>query len=91
MPAFQAVTYDFFFAVARPPFRPPFRDDDLLVAFPRPEPLFFPPPDDLFTVAQARALAVFFETPRRSYPFSMCVALRFCLLVYLDLLPCGMA
>jgi hypothetical protein len=48
--------------------------------FPRPDPLFFPPPLDLFTVAQARASAVFFETPRFSYPSSMCFALRFCLL-----------
>jgi hypothetical protein len=32
----------------------------------RPEPLFFPPPSCLFTVAQARAFAVFLETPRFS-------------------------
>jgi hypothetical protein len=59
------------------------RDDDLSVVFPRPEPLFFPPCVDLFTVAQARAFAVFFETPRFSYPSSMCPAWRFCLSVYL--------
>ena len=42
---------------------------------------FFPPPVSLFTVAHARAFAVFFLTPRFSYPFSMCAAWRFCLLV----------
>jgi len=30
------------------------------------EPLFFPPPSVLFTVAHARAAAVFRETPRLS-------------------------
>ena len=45
-------------------FRPPLRDDALLVFLPRPLPLFFPPPVDLFTVAQARALAVLLLVPR---------------------------
>jgi hypothetical protein len=31
--------------------------------FPRPAPLFLPPPDSLFTVAQARDSAYFFDTP----------------------------
>jgi hypothetical protein len=53
-------------AEARPPALPPFRDELLLVFLPRPEPLFFPPPDSLFTVAQARRSASSFETPRSS-------------------------
>lgn len=67
----------------------PFDDDDeerrLL-----PEPPFLPPPSCLLTVAQARRSASFVETPRFSYPSSMCSALRFCLAVYLDLSPRGM-
>ena len=57
-----------------PPLRPPFFADALLVFLPRPEPDFLPPPLDFFRVAQARASAVFFYTPRRSYPSSMCSA-----------------
>ena len=53
-------------AEARPPARPPFREELLLVFLPRPEPLFFPPPDSLFTVAQARRSASFREVPRFS-------------------------
>ena len=53
-------------ADARPPLRPPFRDELRLVFFPRPEPLFFPPPVSLFTVAQARRSASPRETPRFS-------------------------
>ena len=66
-------------AEARPPIRPPFRDELVLVFFPRPEPLFFPPPVSLFTVAQARRSASSRPTPRSSYPSSMCSAMRFCL------------
>jgi len=68
-------------AVARPPFFPPFLDELLLAFFPRPEPLFFPPPVSLFTVAQARRPASLRDTPLFSYPSSMCSAWRFCLLV----------
>ena len=53
-------------AVARPPLRPPFFADALLVFLPRPEPLFFPPPLDLFTVAHARLSASFLDVPRFS-------------------------
>src|SRR4030095_4733096 len=76
-----ARTSDFRLDAVRPPFRPPFLLGLWSSFFPRPEPLFFPPPLDLLTVAHARAFAVFFETPFFSYPFSMCSALRFCLLV----------
>lgn len=51
-------------AAARPPFLPPFRDELRVVFLPRPEPLFFPPPVSLFTVAQARRSASRRETPR---------------------------
>ena len=51
-------------AEARPPFLPPLRDELRLVFLPRPEPLFFPPPVSLFTVAQARRSASRRETPR---------------------------
>ena len=54
------------FAAARPPFLPPFRDGARFTFFPRPEPLFFPPPVSSFTVAQARRAASFGETPRFS-------------------------
>jgi len=64
-----------------PPIFPPFRDDAWLTLCPRPEPLFFPPPVSLFTVAHARRSASFFGVPRFSYPFSMCSACRFCLSV----------
>jgi len=57
--------------LALPPFRPPLREDDVLVAFPRPLPDFFPPPVSLFTVAHARRSASFVPTPRFSYPSSM--------------------
>jgi hypothetical protein len=53
-------------AVASPPFRPPFFAEALLLFFPRPDPLFFPPPLDLFTVAHARFSASFFDVPRFS-------------------------
>jgi hypothetical protein len=53
-------------AEARPPIRPPFLDELRLVFFPRPEPLFLPPPVSLFTVAQARRSASRRETPRFS-------------------------
>jgi hypothetical protein len=77
-------------AEARPPARPPFREELLLVFLPRPEPLFLPPPESLFTVAQARRSASSSETPRSSYPSSMWWAFRFCLPVYADLSPRGM-
>jgi hypothetical protein len=53
-------------ADARPPFLPPFREELRLVFLPRPEPLFFPPPVSLFTVAQARRAASRPDTPRFS-------------------------
>jgi hypothetical protein len=53
-------------ADARPPARPPFRAGAVFVFFPRPEPLFRPPPDILFSVAHARRSASFFGTPRLS-------------------------
>jgi hypothetical protein len=68
-------------AEARPPFLPPFREELRLVFFPRPDPLFFPPPVSLFTVAQARRSASLRDAPRFSYPSSMCSAWRFCFLV----------
>ena len=68
-------------AAARPPFLPPLREELLLAFFPRPEPLFLPPPVSLFTVAQARRADSPRPTPRFSYPSSMCSACRFCLLV----------
>jgi hypothetical protein len=49
---------------ALPPLRPPFREALRVVFFPRPEPLFFPPPVSLFTVAQARRSASRREIPR---------------------------
>src|SRR5213078_4627077 len=74
-------------ARARPPLRPPLRDAERFSFFPRPDPLFFPPPVSLFTVAQARRSASLLDVPRFSYPSSMCSALRFCLLEYFALLP----
>jgi hypothetical protein len=53
-------------ADARPPARPPFRAGAVFVFFPRPEPLFRPPPDISFSVAHARRSASFFGTPRFS-------------------------
>lgn len=53
-------------ADARPPARPPFRAGAAFVFFPRPAPLFRPPPDILFSVAHARRSASFFGTPRLS-------------------------
>ncbi|HZQ61843.1 MAG TPA: hypothetical protein VFC24_10865 [Casimicrobiaceae bacterium] len=55
-----------FFAVLEPPLRPPLRAGALFVFLPRPEPLFLPPPDILFTVAHARCSASFLPTPRFS-------------------------
>jgi hypothetical protein len=75
---------------AAPPFLPPFRAAVLVLFLPRPDPLCFPPPSSLFTVAQARRSASRRETPRFSYPSSICSAFRFCLLVYDDLSPRGM-
>ena len=49
-----------------PPFCPPFRAGVVLTGWPRPEPLFFPPPVILLTVAQARFSASSFGTPRFS-------------------------
>jgi hypothetical protein len=65
-------------ADARPPIRPPFRAGALFVLFPRPAPLFRPPPDISFSVAHARRSASFRGTPRARYPSSMCSACRFC-------------
>ena len=53
-------------AAAFPPFLPTFRDGAQFTFFPRPEPLFFPPPVSSFTVAQARRAASFSDTPRFS-------------------------
>jgi hypothetical protein len=53
-------------AEARPPFLPPFREELRFDFFPRPEPLFLPPPVSLFTVAHARLSASPRETPRFS-------------------------
>jgi hypothetical protein len=53
-------------AEAFPPFRPPLRAGAVEVRFPRPDPLFLPPPDILFSVAQARRSASFRDTPRFS-------------------------
>jgi hypothetical protein len=50
-------------AEALPPVRPPLRAGAFDVRLPRPEPLFFPPPDILFSVAQARRAASFRGTP----------------------------
>jgi hypothetical protein len=77
-------------AAARAPFFPPFFDGPRLGFLPRPDPLFFPPPDSSFTVAQARRAASARETPRFSYPSSICRARRFCFAVYDDLSPRGM-
>jgi hypothetical protein len=65
-------------AEARPPFLPPFREELRFAFLPRPEPLFLPPPVSLFTVAHARRAASPRETPRFSYPSSICSAWRFC-------------
>ena len=51
-------------ADALPAFFPPLRDEVLFTFLPRPDPLFFPPPVSLFTVAQARFSASLLETPR---------------------------
>jgi hypothetical protein len=75
---------------AAPPFRPPLREELLVLFFPRPDPLFLPPPSSLFTVAHARRAASFRETPRFSYPSSIRSAFRFCFPVYDDLSPRGM-
>jgi hypothetical protein len=47
-------------------FLPPFREEDFVLFFPRPDPDFLPPPDSLFTVAHARRSASFFDVPRFS-------------------------
>jgi hypothetical protein len=56
----------FFAAFFLPPFFPPFLEALRFSFFPRPEPLFLPPPDSLFTVAQARDAASSLDTPRFS-------------------------
>ena len=56
-------------------------DDELFFADLRPEPDLRPPPDSLFTVAQARDSASSSDTPLSLYPSSMCSACRFCLSV----------
>jgi hypothetical protein len=66
---------------AAPPLRPPFFAGSLFTGLPTPDPDFFPPPVILLTVAQARRSASSSETPRFSYPSSMCSACRFCLVV----------
>jgi hypothetical protein len=48
----------------------------LLLALP--EPLFLPPLDNLFTVAQARRLATDLDLPLVLYPAAICFAWRFC-------------
>jgi hypothetical protein len=53
-------------ADARPPKRPPFRDEAWDSDLPRPEPLFLPPPLSLFTVAHALRSASSSGTPRDS-------------------------
>jgi hypothetical protein len=53
-------------ADAWPPSRPPFCDEAWVSGRPRPEPLFFPPPLSLLTVAQALRSASFSGTPRDS-------------------------
>ena len=53
-------------AAEAPPLRSPVRAGCLFVFLPRPEPLFFPPPLVLLTVAQALRSASFFGTPRFS-------------------------
>ena len=58
-------------AVAAPPIRPPLRAGAVFVRRPRPEPERLPPPDILFSVAQARRSASRLGTPRLSYPSSM--------------------
>jgi len=42
------------------------RDEERFSVFPRPEPLFLPPPDSLLTVAQARRFASLLLLPRFS-------------------------
>jgi len=49
-----------------PPFWPPFFDELVSLLWPRPEPLFLPPPVSLLTVAQARRSASSLPTPRCS-------------------------
>jgi hypothetical protein len=53
-------------ADAAPPSRPPLRDGAWFSGFPRPLPLFLPPPVSLLTVAQARRSASSLGTPRCS-------------------------
>jgi hypothetical protein len=66
-----------------------FEEDPLF--FFEPDPPFFPPPSCLLTVAHARRSASLSDTPRFSYPSSICSALRFCFAVYFDLSPCGIS
>ena len=53
-------------ADARPPSRPPLREEAWFSGCPRPDPLSLPPPLSLLTVAQARASASSSGTPRDS-------------------------
>src|SRR3954452_4494201 len=98
VPRRRRVAQPFFAAALRdalvwalPPFRPPFRAEACDSGFPRPDPDFFPPPDSLFTVAQARLSASLCDTPRSSYPSAMWSALRRCFGVYEDLSPRGIS
>lgn len=53
-------------ADAAPPVFPPFLAETCVSGTPRPLPDLFPPPDSLFTVAQARRFASLSDTPRSS-------------------------
>ena len=53
-------------AEALPPSFPPFFAASCVSGWPRPEPDLLPPPDSLFTVAQARRSASLWLTPRSS-------------------------
>src|SRR6185369_2894037 len=61
-PFLPAINF-YFFLLA---FFPPLLDELVLLFFPRPLPLFLPPPVSLFTVAHARRSDSFFETPLSS-------------------------
>lgn len=56
----------FFVLLFLPPFLPPFLYGSLFSFWPRPEPLFLPPPLALLTVAHARRSASSSERPRFS-------------------------
>jgi hypothetical protein len=69
---------------------PPRLLDECVLFLPRPLPLFLPPWSCLLTVAHAICAARFDDAPRFFALLSMWLAVRFCLGVYLDLLPLGM-